>query len=163
LTEAQKIDVRKKIATIVGISVGTLSHASDVLKNGDHEILQALCNGDIKIDRAWRWSKQSKVRQRESLRLYRRNRGMEKVAQKLIAKQLRKLKSGQSSVRRWKSVTPNEVLKGLGRLPAQALESIHVVFIKAPVRVLAISEDIGQQLRFREEVPPCLSKGASGR
>jgi hypothetical protein len=163
LTEAQKIDVRKKIAAIVSISVGTLSHASDVLKNGDHEILQALCKGDIKIDRAWRWSKQSKVRQRESLRLYRRNRGMEKVAQKLIARQLRKLKSEQSSVRRWKSVTPNEALKGLGRLPVQALESIHVVFIKAPIRVLAISEDIGQQLKFREEVSPCLSKSPSGR
>jgi ParB-like chromosome segregation protein Spo0J len=82
LTEAQKIDVRKKIAVIVGISVGTLSHASDVLKNADPEVLRALYNGEIKIDRAWRWSKQSKMRQRESLQLYRRNRGMEKVAQK---------------------------------------------------------------------------------
>ena len=88
---------------------------------------------------------------------------MEKVAQKLITRQLRKLKSEQSSVRRWKSVTPNEALKGLGRLPAQALESIHVVFIKAPVCVLAISEDICQQLKFREEVSPCLSKSPSGR
>jgi hypothetical protein len=97
LTEAQRIDVRKKIAAVVGISSGTLSHASDVIKNGDPEILRALCNGEIKIDRAWRWSKQSKMSQRESLRLYRRNRGMEKVAQTLIARQLRKPKSERST------------------------------------------------------------------
>jgi hypothetical protein len=163
LTEAQKIHVRKKIAAVVGISVGTLSHASDVLKNGDPEVSQALCNGEVKIHRAWRWSKQSKMRQRESLKLYRRNRGMEKVAQKLITRQLRKLKSERQSVGRWKSVTPNEALKGLGFLSPQALESINVIFIKAPAPVLAISEEIGQQLGFREEVHPCESKILSAK
>jgi hypothetical protein len=145
------------------VPYGTLSHASDVLKNGDPEILRALCNGEIKIDRAWRWSKQSKMSQRESLRLYRRNRGMEKVAQKLIARQLRKLKSERSSAHRWKSITPNEAVKGLGFLPPQALESIDVIFIKTPVPILALSEEIGQQLGFREEAPPCESKSPSGR
>src|SRR5258708_9509084 len=57
LTEAQKVDVRKEIAVAAGVSVGTLSHALEVLKTGDPEILRALCNGEIKIDRAWRWSK----------------------------------------------------------------------------------------------------------
>jgi hypothetical protein len=155
LTEAQTIDVRKKIARLIGISCGTLSHASEVLKNGDPEVQQALCDGEIKIDRAWRWSKQSKMRQRESLKLYRRNGGMEKVAQKLVARQLRKLKPERSSGRRWKSVTPNEALKSMGLLSPKTLESILVIFIKAPVCVLAVSEDIGQQLGFREEVPLC--------
>ena len=163
VTEAQRIDVRKKIAALVGISVGTLSHASDVLKDGDPEILRALCNGEIKIDRAWRWSKQSKMRQRESLQLYRRNRGMEKVAQKLIARQLRKLKSERSPARRWKSVTSNEAVTKLGTLPPPILGSLEVLFLKTPVPILVLSEDTAEQLGFREEVPPCESKNPSGK
>jgi hypothetical protein len=42
-----------------------------VLRTGDPEILQALCNGEIKIDRAWRWSKESRGQQRENLKRYR--------------------------------------------------------------------------------------------
>lgn len=155
LTDAQKIDVRKKIAPIVGISVGTLSHASDVLENGDHEILQALYNGDIKIDRAWRWSKQSKVCQRESLKLYRRNRGMEKVAQKLIARQLKRFKSKRLPARRWKSVSSSEIVSRLGCLPPEVLRAVDVIFIKAPAPILALSEDIAQRAGFREEAPSC--------
>jgi hypothetical protein len=155
LTKAQKIDVRKKIAAIVGISVGTLSHASDVLKNGDPEVQQALCNGEIKIDRAWRWSKQSKVRQRESLRLYRRNRGMERVAEKLIARQLKRCKSKRLPARRWKSVSSSEIVSRLSCLPSEVLRTVDVMFIKAPAPILALSEDIAQRAGFREEVPSC--------
>jgi len=60
LTEAQKVEVRKELAAAAGVSVGTLSHALEVLKNGDQEIVRALCNGEIKIDRAWKWSKESR-------------------------------------------------------------------------------------------------------
>jgi hypothetical protein len=155
LTEARKIDVRKKIAVVAGVSVGTLSHASDVLKNGDLEVLRALCNGEIKIDRAWRWSQESRMRQREKVKLYRRNRGMERVAQKLIARQLRKLKSGQLPASLWKTVTPNETVKQLGSMSPEALGSINVIFIKAPVPILALSEQIAEQLNLRAETPPC--------
>lgn len=85
LPQAEKVDVRKEIAAAAGVSVGTLSHALEVLKTGDPEIVRALCNGEIKIDRAWRWSKESRSHQRESLKLYRRHRGMERVAEKLVA------------------------------------------------------------------------------
>lgn len=42
LTEADKVEVRKEIAAAAGVSTGTLSHALDVLKTGDPEILRAL-------------------------------------------------------------------------------------------------------------------------
>jgi len=41
LTEAEKVEVRKEIAAAAGVSVGTLSHALEVLKNGDQEIVRA--------------------------------------------------------------------------------------------------------------------------
>jgi hypothetical protein len=163
LTEAQTIDVRKRIAALVGISVGTLSHASHVLKKGDSEVSHALCNGEIKIDRAWRWAKESQPRQRENLKLYRRHRGMERVAQTLITKQLKKLKSEQSHASRWKAVTPNKTVAELSFLSPQVVGSINVVFIKAPGPVLALSEDLAQQLGFREEAPLCNSKDPTSR
>jgi hypothetical protein len=155
LTEAQTIDVRKKIAAVAGVSVGTLSHALEVLKTGDPEILRALSNGEIKIDRAWRWSKESRTRQRENLKLYRRHRGMERVAGKLIARQLKRFKSKRLPAGRWKSVSSSEIVSRLGCLPPEVLRTMDVIFIKAPAPILALSEDIAQHAGFREEVPSC--------
>jgi hypothetical protein len=151
LTEAQKIDVRKKIAAIVSVSVGTLSHAGEVLRAGDPEILRALSNGEIKIDRAWRWSKESRSHQRESLKLYRRHRGMERVAEKLVARQVKKLKSKRRSESRWKNATLSEAIGRLCSLTPEALGAVDVIFIKASASILALSEDIAQRLGFREE------------
>jgi ParB-like chromosome segregation protein Spo0J len=69
LEQSEKVDVQKEIAAAAGVSVGTLSHALEVLRSGDPEILRALCNGEIKIDRAWRWCKEPRSRQRENLKL----------------------------------------------------------------------------------------------
>jgi hypothetical protein len=155
LTEAEKVEVRKEIAAAAGVSVGTLSHALAVLKTGDPEILRALCNGEIKIDRAWRWSKESRSHQRDSLKLYRRHRGMERVAEKLVAQQVKKLKSKRRPESRWKNATLSETVSRLGSLAPEVLGAVDVIFIKASVPILALSEDIAQCLGFREETPPC--------
>jgi hypothetical protein len=151
LTEAEKVEVRKEIAGAADVSVGTLSHALEVLKSGDPEILRALCNGEIKIDRAWRWSKESRVCQCENLKVYRRHRGMERVAERLVARQVKKLKSKRRSAGRWKNATLSETIGRLGSLAPQALGAVDVIFIKASVPILALSEDIAQRLGFREE------------
>src|SRR5260221_3164341 len=155
LTEAQKVDVRKEIAVAAGVSVGTLSHALEVLKTGDPEILRALCNGEIKIDRAWRWSKESRICQCENLKLYRRHRGMERVAEKLVARQVKKLKYKRRPASRWQSATLSQTIGRSGSLAPEVLGAVDVIFIKAPASILALSEDIAQRLGFREESSPC--------
>jgi len=155
LTEAEKVEVRKEIAATAGVSVGTLSHALEVLKNGDQEIVRALCNGEIKIDRAWKWSKESRACQCENLKRYRRHRGMERVAEKLVARQVKKLKSKRRSGNRWKNATLSETIGRLGSLAPQALGAVDVIFIKAPASILALSEDLAQRLGFREEALSC--------
>jgi hypothetical protein len=126
----------------------------EVLKTGDPEILRALCNGEIKIDRAWRWSKQPRNCQRD-LRIYRRNRGMQRVAEKLIARQLKKLKSDQVPARLRTNATASEAVNRLAALTPDVLGSVDVIFIKVPKPILALSEQIAQQLGFREEASPC--------
>jgi hypothetical protein len=155
LTEAEKVDVRKEIAAAAGVSVGSLSHTSQLTRTADPEILRALCNGEIKIDRAWRWSKESRSHQRESLKLYRRHRGMEKVAEKLIARQLKKLNSQRLPASRWKNVSSTEAVSRLAALTPDVLGSVDVIFIKAPMPILALSEDIAKRLGFGEEARSC--------
>jgi hypothetical protein len=155
LPETEKIDVRKAIATIARVSVGTLSHALDVLRMGDSEILQALCSGEIKIDRAWRWCKEPHSCQRENLRIYRRNRGMERVAEKLIARQIRNLRIRRAQRSRWAPATSAEVVRRLTSLPSDTLGTANVVFIRAPFSVLALSEDLGHSLGFGEGISAC--------
>jgi len=155
LPQSEKVDVRKEIAAAAGVSVGTLSHAREVLKNGDPEILRALCNREIKIDRAWRWSKESRSHQRESLKLYRRHRGMERVAEKLVAQQMKKLTSKRRSASQWKNVTLRETVSGLGSLAPETFGTVDVIFIKASASIVALSEDIAQRLGFRKEASPC--------
>jgi hypothetical protein len=152
---SDKVDVRKEIAAAAGVSVGTLSHALEVLRNGDPEIVKALCNGEIKIDRAWRWSKYSRARQRENLQLYKRHRGMERVAQKLIARQIRNLTLRHRQQRPWKLTSSDEAIRGLSTLPVDLKRSVTVVFVRTPFTVLALSEDLGKRLGFREELPSC--------
>jgi ParB-like chromosome segregation protein Spo0J len=155
LTETERVDVRKEVASIAGVSVGTLSHALDVLRMGDSEILQALCSGEIKIDRAWRWCKEPHSCQRENLRLYRRNRGMERVAEKLIARQIRNLRLRPARQSRWAPATSAEVVRRLTSLPPETLGATNIVFIKAPLPILALSEDLGRSLGLGEGVPAC--------
>ena len=155
LPQAEKVDVRKEIAAAAGVSGGTLSHALEVLKNGDPEIVRALCNGEIKIDRAWRWSKESRSRQRENLAIYRRHRGMERVAEKLVARQLKKLGLGRPPASRWKNATSHETVSRLTSLEPDVLGFVDVVFIKTSVPILALSEDLAQRLGFQEDAPLC--------
>jgi ParB-like chromosome segregation protein Spo0J len=155
LAEMERVGVRKEIATIAGVSVGTLSHALDVLRMGDSEVLQALCSGEIKIYRAWRWCKEPHSCQCENLRLYRRNRGMERVAEKLIARQIRNLRLRPARHSRWAPAASAEVVRRLSSLPPDTLGTATVVFIKAPLSVLAISEDLGRSLGFGEGASAC--------
>lgn len=155
LTEAETVDVRQEIAAAAGVSVGTLSHVKQPLQTVDPAVRQALSNGEIKINRAWRWSKESRSCQRESLRFYQRHRGMERVAERLIARQLKKQKSARSPAHPWRTATSTETVSRLAALTPDILGSVDVFFIKMPRPLLAISEDIAQRLGFREESSLC--------
>jgi transcriptional regulator with XRE-family HTH domain len=155
LAESERVDVQKEIAAAAGVSVGTLSHALEVLRAGDPEILRALCNGEIKIDRAWRWCKESRSQQRENLEMYRRNRGMERVAERLVARQAKRAKRHSLRKSQWQNTTSTEAVRRLAALTPDKIGSVDVIFIRAPISVIALSEDIGERLGFREEVLSC--------
>ena len=79
MTEAERLDVRSEIAAAAGVSVGNVSKVKQLTVTAHSELLQALRRGEIRIHRAWRWSKASPEKQREALRFYQSERGIKKT------------------------------------------------------------------------------------
>jgi len=53
LTEADRIDVRREIARVAGVSVGNVSKVKRILSGAIPEVLFALTAGEISINWAW--------------------------------------------------------------------------------------------------------------
>jgi hypothetical protein len=80
---------------------------------------------------------------------------MERVAERLIARQVKKLKSRRPPAGRWKNATLSETVSRLSSLTPEVLGAVDVIFIKTSLPILALSENIAQRLGFREDALPC--------
>ena len=55
LTEAARIDVRSRLASAAGVSVGNISKTKELLKNAHPELVSILRDDEVSIHQAWRW------------------------------------------------------------------------------------------------------------
>jgi hypothetical protein len=148
LTEAERVEVCKKIADAAGVSVGTLNHVKQLLPNVDPAIRQALQDGEIRIHRAWRWSKLSRDAQREELKSFRRGRGMDKIVARLVADQVRRQHPNLSVKPTSQRLSSGETVNRLAALGPDLLSSVNVVVVSAPGRRLALSDEIARDLGY---------------
>ena len=144
LTEAQRIDVRYEIAKVAGVSVGNVSKVKQLLRSAHLEVLQALRSGEIRIHRAWLWSKDPVEKQREVLGGYRSERGVNRKIRYLIS-------------RHQPRSTPlipdlHRLVARLSSLTSDELRSIDLSVIKAQGSVIFISEELLQQLELQGEI-----------
>jgi hypothetical protein len=137
LTEAGRLDVRCKIATVAGVSVGNVTKVKQLTTTAHSDLLQALRNGDISIHRGWRWSKAPPEQQPGELQLYQSQRGVKKTIRQLL------------SQHRSKGLP---IVPDLGYLARQlfALEPklgvVTVDVIKAPGRTVFLTEELVRAL-----------------
>jgi hypothetical protein len=137
LTEAERLDVRSKIAAVAGVSVGSVTKVKQLTTIAHSDLLLALRSGEISIHRGWWWSKALPEKQREELQFYQSQRGVKKTIRLLL------------SQHRSKSLT---VVPNLGCLARQlaALEPklgvVTVGVIKAPGRTVFLTEDLVRAL-----------------
>jgi len=75
LTKADKLDVRSKIASAAGVSVGNVSKVKRLLQEAVSELLDALREGEVSIHCASVWLK-TPEKQVDQLRLHRNLRGI---------------------------------------------------------------------------------------
>jgi hypothetical protein len=144
LTEAEKVDVRTKIAEAAHLSVGTISKVNQLLRTAIPELLQALRNGEVRIDRAWKWSKKSAEEQREALWRYQTENGIHKTIRNLL------------SPYRWKSppTSPEvgDLIKLLSALQSGKLGSVRVVSINVPGKAIFVTGELFRALESQEEL-----------
>jgi hypothetical protein len=101
-------------------------------------VLEALRTGEIKINKAWRWSSASHAQQLESLLEFRSTRAIKSTIRKLISKHRSRQKPLDLRV--------DHLLNALSLLPHDDLCAVETHVIKSPGRMLFISNDLLQDM-----------------
>lgn len=139
LTEAQKIDVRTETAAIAGVSVGNITKVKQLIMHAHPALLEALQTGEVRIHRAWLWSKLSRPRQQEQLWQYRSERGVKKKIHALISRH-----ESRPAIH-----DVAGLLKGLAA--SQELGTIQINVTQAPGRALFITQELLDSLGYPSE------------
>jgi hypothetical protein len=146
LTEDAAVDVRKEVAASAGVSVGNVTKVRQLMGVAHQEVLEALREGEVSIHRAWKWSRESPDRQIEELRACRAKRGVAKSIRDLISRH----KQNQSR----SELSLTDLAGRLAELEPDRSNSITVSVIRAPGKMIFVTEELLQCL------PPCQGSSA---
>jgi len=149
LTEAERIDVRKEIATAAGASVGNVTKVKRVLTSAHEEILEALKRGEVSIHRAWTWTELSRRDQQRALLIHRGERGLRGTIRNLISRH--RVKQAQCDV------DPQRLIHGLSKTSLLELDTIKVRVIPVPGKALFVSEELFKALEPKERPSLCIT------
>jgi hypothetical protein len=144
LTEAARLDVRSKIAAAAGVSVGNVTKVKHLTTTAHSDLLQALRSGEISIHRGWRWSKAPPEEQQAAFRLFQSERGIKKTIRTLVSRHRSKSLP----------VVPDlgDLARQLSALDTSKFGPVSMAVIRAPGRVIFLTEEIYQALRSQEEL-----------
>jgi hypothetical protein len=107
LSEADRVDVREKIARRAGTGIGNVGKVKAILRSAHPNIITALQNGLLSIHRAWLWSKLPKLEQRAEFARYEEGHTQRKILNEFLPK--------PASA----SLDPVQVIEALQRLEAR--------------------------------------------
>jgi len=142
LTEAERLDVRKEIARIAGVSVGNVTKVKQLTTTAPSDIIKALREKEVSIHRAWLWSKLSPEEQREKLWLNRSKRGIVRTIRHLLSPYLPKSSPTALNV--------GDLIKLVSTLQSGELGSVRVVSINLPGKIVFVTEELFRTLEAQE-------------
>lgn len=145
MTEADKLDVRSKIAAAAGVSAGNVSKVKQLTVHAPPSVLQALREGDVSIHRASLWLRTPEG-QVDQLRLHRNLRGItRKIDSLLRAHRLsHSAKDGDLDLQR--------IGSALAAMSSERKTSVLVSRIQLPGEVLLLSTALLQALESQGEL-----------
>ena len=141
LTEARRVNVRSEIAQAAGVCEGNVTMVKQLVTVTHPDILEALRRGEIRIHRAWKWSKQSPEKQAEALRFYRSKKGINKAIRDLISHQNLKCKTTVFDLA--------SLVHRLSALDPAGLGPVGVLVIKVTGKMVYLSEEMAEALKLR--------------
>ena len=147
LTEACRVDVRSGIAKAAGVCDGNITKVKQLMTTAHPEVLEALRGGEIRIHRAWRWSKELSENQIELLRLFRSKRGIGKAIRSLISRHNPKCLPAVSDVQGF--------IRVLSARNSNELRSVSVSVVKGSGKAVYMTEELAQTLASQKEFFAC--------
>lgn len=138
LTEADRLDVRVKVAAAAGVSVGNVSKVKHLLQAGHPEVVQAVREGEVSIHGASEWLKQPN-KQLDQLRLHRLYLGKCGISSLVDALLNRHRTQGAGSDG---ALDVQRVISALVAMSVERKSSILVGEIQAPGEVLLLSTSL---------------------
>jgi hypothetical protein len=148
LTEAAKLDVRDKIANLAGVGPANVTKVKQLRGDADHDVLDALRSGEIRIDRAWKWSKLSHQEQRKKLEAFRERKGLPQTIRRLISRDLASRRQQPGDLPTASQETSLEqILSACLSFSAAERAAVVVRRVKISGKVLLISEDLLPKVR----------------
>ena len=144
LTEAGRLDVRKEIARIAGVSVGNVTKVKQLTTTAHSDIIKALREKELSIHRASLWCKLSPVKQREKLWLHQSERGVRRTIRRLLSAHIRKSPSPV--------IESSELTTLVSALHLGKLGSVRVVSINVPGKAIFVTEELFRTLKAQEEL-----------
>ena len=153
LTEAQKIDVRSKIAAAAGVSPGNVTKVKQLLKSAHPTIQQAMKAEEISIHMAWQFSRLSAPQQLRELEEYRNRKGTNLTSRRLIQKHVARL-----SPTRLIPPKLGDLLKAFVPGGSAVLDSLFVSEIDAPGNIAYLTKSALRTLRSME-ASKCKTEG----
>jgi len=142
LTEAGKFNSRAEIARIAGVSVGNVHKVKNILAHACVPIRDAARTGEVSINIAEKWTHEPESRQKESLRLFRIERGIRRKARQLVSAELAEL---QPLTNDEHIFTFSDLVRLAERLPVErSIEfgSIQIRILNIPGRNLFASKEL---------------------
>jgi hypothetical protein len=79
LSKADRIEVRREIANAAGTGTGNVDKVKAILRSAHPNIVAALQNGSLRIHRAWKWCRLSKLEQKEEFANYEEEQNRRKI------------------------------------------------------------------------------------
>jgi hypothetical protein len=132
LAEADRIDVREKIARRAGTGTGNVSKVKAILLSTHPNVITAVQNGWLSIHRAWLWSKLPKLQQRAEFARYEEEHTQRKILREFLPR--------PASV----SLDPAQVIETLQRVEAQQPGSIDIRVSRRRRTVVILAQDFSR-------------------
>jgi hypothetical protein len=141
LTIAQRVDTRREVARVAGVSSGNVRKVKRILTHACSTLLQAVRTREISINLADKWSYEPHAHQQEHLRLRRIQRGVKTTARNLVA----------AHVSRFSPCPRNRQVISVSDLPElmNAIGAIDVEIVDAPGRKIFVTQELVDSLTPR--------------
>ena len=138
LSKADHIDVRQEIAKIAGTGTGNIGKVRAILLRGHPSIIAALQNDVLKIDRAWKWCKLSKLEQKAEFARYEEERIERKILREFSHRHVNVL------------LNPGQVIRVLEQTETQQPGAIAIRTSRSKRTVVILGQDLLEAARSPE-------------